>query len=385
MNKKTILYVLLPIAVLGLVNVGLFKPSNSVGTHEAQLMNLQALEKIAETGDMEAQLRLVDFYKSYPLRLEYHKTKEDYWSKKIEPRKTTDEYNKVVAKLAEERAVGFRAIQEKSKKIQEKMKVFAEKHKNLDPKDKQANDNALLKSVEILSDNVYSWKDPYTWRYRLTINIETPEGIKSGSTIQEIYYPPADSKNIHNPANQGIARGEAAYIDLGQRGVMVAIMQDPSNARERFKLLIRNVFPTVPTVYDLSRFQEMLKHYNDIRNVKDEVQPWLYPTLVGFRDINDPKTIELIYQRKHGSVRDMQEVETDRLEEFYGKGVKIQNMTLEMTDDPLEWKLDDKLNWIETMDEKDITHSLHEVVPRIPITNGIAYYIFRQGFEKHPK
>lgn len=57
-------------------------------------------------------------------------------------------------------------------------------------------------------------------------------------------------------------------------------------------------------------------------------------------------------------------------------------MFLEMIDDPFEWKLDNKLSWIETMEEKDITHALRKAEPHVHITNSVAYYVFRQGFEK---
>lgn len=258
---------------------------------------------------------------------------------------------------------------------------FQEKYKNLPP-EAQNNDPKVWQdaiNATFQPQKIYSWKTPFSLRYRLTIHIETPEGVKSGSTIQEVFHPPADSENIYNPHNQGVPRGEAAYIDLGERGTVFAIMPDPPNARNRFFGLIRGVFPTVPEIHDQLRFQELLQHYNDLSGVKDEVPPGFYPMFVRFRDINDPKTIELVYERKDGSRKDMEQVDTDRFQEFFGKGVRIKNMTLEMTDDPYEWKLGTKLPWIETMSEKDVTRALREAQPPIHITNGIGYYVFRQG------
>lgn len=383
MNKKPILYFFVALIAFGLVGIVLFKNTNSYSSHRPKIINLQALEKIAEAGDIEAQLRLVDFYKMNWNNAENYKNRENYWNQKLALRKNTAEYNQAVIKLEKERHEELKEQKERFAKKQKEVKALAEKYKNLDHADKQANDKARLEYLETLFDSteVFSWKVPYIWRYRLTINIETPEGIKSGSAIQEIYYPPAD-KNIYAPSNQGIPHGEAVYIDLGQRGVVFAIMPDPSNSVGAFKRLITNVFPTVPRIHEQIRYPEILKHYNDLKNVKDEVPPEFYPKLVGFKDINNPKTIELVYQRKEGSIANMKQVETDRLEDFYGKGVKIKNMTLEMTDDPLEWKLGDKLSWIENMSEKEITRALAEAEPRIYITNGIGYYVFRQGFKK---
>ena len=379
MNKKPI-SVLVAVVILTLAGISLFRPTNASSANEAKLVNLQELEKIAGTGDIEAQLRLIDFYETPSNGRSDYKIREDYWQKKIEPRKATDEYNKTVKKIKEERFAIIKDKEEKWKKKQEEIKALGEKYKNIDPKDKKANDLAIMKGMEIAfdTDKTYSWKVPYTLRYRLTINIETPEGVKSGSAIQEIYYPPADTNNIYNKSNRGIVSGEAVYIDLGKRGIIFAIM--PAD-RDDFLRLITDTFPTVPAFSDNSQYPDLLKHYNDLRNVKADLQPWQYPILIGFKDINAPKTAECVYQIKYLDNRFIHKVETDRLEEFYGEGVKIKNMTLEMTSDPLEWKLDDKLSWIETMDEKEITSALREAVPRVPITNSVAYYIFRQGFK----
>ncbi|PCI57010.1 MAG: hypothetical protein COB36_01710 [Alphaproteobacteria bacterium] len=377
MNKKTISYTFLSLFIICILAFSAFKLSNVAHGNINTIYNLQTLEKIAEAGDIEAQLRLIDFYQKNINSRNNYKVKLEYLYKKVEAQKSTDEYKKVNQKLAEERQYA----RKEAKKIREKkmaeLAVFSEQYKNIDPKDKEAQKRAHLRSLEIVNDrkNVYSWKEPYTLRYRLTVNIKTPEGIKSGSTVQGIHYPLAFIKNTYNPASKGIPNGEAAYIDLGERGVIFAIMPAPSSARHRFFGLIRSVFPTVPTVYGQYRYKEVLHHYNDLRNVKDEISSAHYPMLIRFRDINDPQTIEVVYQVKRGET-------IDRIEEVFGQGVSIESMFLEMTDDPLEWKLDNKLSWIETMEEKDITHALRKAEPHVHITNSVAYYVFRQGFKK---
>jgi hypothetical protein len=119
--------------------------------------------------------------------------------------------------------------------------------------------------------------------------------------------------------------------------------------------------------------------------MNSQVAPMLYLTLVYFQDIKDPSTIKVVYTIKSGSIRDMQEVKIDRLEEVFGSGAQIKNMTIEMINGPLEWKLDEKLKWIETMSEKEITNSLsksrYNVAHPVSVTNGVKYYILRQGYE----
>ena len=393
MTRKSILCIFLCLVFIGFSGVLVFRFSIASQTQASTLWNLQKLEEIAESGDVEAQLRLIDFYQQNINSRDHYKEKLEYWRKKAEAKKSSEEYSLAAKKLSDERQNYFKEREHLQKEMQDRMLKLKEKYEKLPP-EAQKNEAMMwhdgLNAV-FNTQSIYSWKQPFSLRYRLTINIQTPEGIKTGSTVQEVFYPPADTENIYNPYNQGIPRGEAAYIDLGERGVIFAIMPDPPNAKNKFFGLIQTVFPTVPTVYDQSRYQEILQHYNDLGGVKDEVPPELYPMFVYFKDINDLKTFELVYKRKEGSRRDMREVEVDRLEEIFGKGVKIKNMILEMTDDPLEWKLDDKLKWIEVTEEGEITRLLKEEYNRKItsgeirtnfITNGIAYYIFRQWKEE---
>lgn len=359
----------------------LFAGGTGEGHANTEIHNLQQLERIAEAGDVEAQLRLAEFYKHNRFAGKLLKEKEAYWRQKAESAKATKEYAKATEKIELERKNEWKDRVQKLEQKRKQAEALKQKYENHEPQNKSERDARFLEAAETIFDydEILSWDKPYHLRYRLTVNIKTPEGVKSGSTIQEVYYPPADTENPYNPANQGIARGEAAYVDLGKRGKIFVLMPDPANAKNRFFGLIRTVFPTVPKIYEQTRFKEVLEHYDELSNVKDTVPEWEYPVLAHFRDINDPSTIEVVYRRKQGSVRDMQEVETDRMEEVFGEGVSIKNMTLEMTDAPLEWKLNKPLPWIEQMTESDITRALRKSEPRIRIINGIAYYIFRQG------
>lgn len=381
MTKKTILYFFSILVFVGFLGAVIFTLSSASASQKSTLWNLQKLEKVAENGDIEAQLRLINFYKKNINSRDHYKDKLEYWSQKAAAEISTDEYKIATQKLNEERTAYFKAQQERQREMKERMLQLKEKYEKLPP-EAQKNEEMMwhdgIKAV-FNPQAIYSWKTPFSLRYRLTINIETPEGIKTGTTVQEVFYPPADNENIYNRYNQGIPRGEAAYIDLGERGVVFAIMPDPANAKNRFFGLIRSIFPTVPTVYDQSRYQEVLQHYDELEGVRDEVPPYLYPMFVHFKDMSDPQSIELAYKRKTGSRNDMKQVEVNRFEELFGEGVRIKSIYLEMTDDPLEWKLDDKLAWLENMKEKEITKALREADPRIHITNGIAYYVFRQA------
>ncbi len=79
------------------------------------------------------------------------------------------------------------------------------------------------------------------------------------------------------------------------------------------------------------------------------MKPWLliYPLMVTFTDMDDLKSVTLVYERKF--CREAQEpqkeceeglryyTKTDRMEEMFGEGVRLKNITFEITDEPLTW------------------------------------------------
>jgi hypothetical protein len=70
----------------------------------------------------------------------------------------------------------------------------------------------------------YVWS-PYTNRFRLTIEVETPDGIKSGSSVLETMYfesgcwGPVEACGVRRRA-----KGEAIFVDLGGGRNLVGIL-----------------------------------------------------------------------------------------------------------------------------------------------------------------
>ena len=61
-----------------------------------------------------------------------------------------------------------------------------------------------------------------------------------------------------------------------------------------------------------------------------------YPKLVTFTDMNDPKSVTLVqvWERKKDGHFFLKE---DRMEELFGAGVSLKGITLEITDEPVQW------------------------------------------------
>ncbi|MGB3139870.1 MAG: hypothetical protein WBB16_03640, partial [Aestuariivirga sp.] len=83
---------------------------------------------------------------------------------------------------------------------------------------------AIILGVLVLLAAAWPWFHPASsWRYRLVLEIETPEGIKSGSSVRQVYVSEA-SKLLVGKLVKTHVRGEAVAVDLGDRGVLFALM-----------------------------------------------------------------------------------------------------------------------------------------------------------------
>jgi hypothetical protein len=151
---------------------------------------------------------------------------------------------------------------------------------------------------------------PSSFRYKVTVRIETPDGIKTGSAVREAnsIRIPAGASSAAKRTAQAEYEGEAVTIDLGKQGVIFALVDHSTGfgiSAEQLKL-----FP-------------MSK---DIKTgAKISVPPEDYPNFARFDDLNDPLT------RKGVEFTDT---------------LKVKDITIEITDGPVTQGLQKYLPWV---------------------------------------
>ena len=78
---------------------------------------------------------------------------------------------------------------------------------------------------------------PYTNRFRIIIEVDTPDGIKSGSSVIETTYfesggwGPVEARGVRSQA-----KGQAVFVDLGEGRNLVAILGFGSNGTDESKI-----------------------------------------------------------------------------------------------------------------------------------------------------
>ena len=176
-----------------------------------------------------------------------------------------------------------------------------------------------------------------TVRYRLTVNVETPEGIKAGSGVIEVrtWFRRAWTAHLFGGSTKDVSvTGEAVPVDLGPRGVLFVLL-NCKNKNNRPIDCGRNKLP----VQVLRRSGEIktLDEVDAERVVRSAKGPRAVvvedmPFMVRFKDVSDPKSVEA--------------VDPSTLDLSFGTGVQIRDVTLEMTADRVTTGIAKILPWL---------------------------------------
>ena len=180
-----------------------------------------------------------------------------------------------------------------------------------------------------------------SYRYRMTVEVDTPEGLKTGSSVIEV----ATSEGVSsaNPAGSVViskVRGQAAAVDLSAGRTLFALLRSEEN-RDWAKNIMFILAPegrkdgdrflgTYANMLAMREKKELpatLGQYN--RALEDFSGR---PMLVTFGDLSDPMSV--------------QRVDPDDLAASFGEGVSLRRITVQMTDDPVTMGIEERLKWL---------------------------------------
>jgi len=150
-----------------------------------------------------------------------------------------------------------------------------------------------------------------TYRYRMTVYVDTPAGPQSGSSVIEIVTSPPFLMG----STQTNVRGEAVAVDL-PGGTLFALLRSPTN-------------PSAAGNYASNAYHDAMPYGVDI--LKRQTAPVLlprdnyYPQLVRFRDPHDARTVEVLDPSNLGA------------------GARVSRIVIQMTDDPVTETIESRL------------------------------------------
>ena len=130
-------------------------------------------------------------------------------------------------------------------------------------------------------------------KYRLTVEVTTPDGIRAGSGILAV----VPDRN-YNRGGRTTTRGEAVFVDLGRGQNLVALLAH----RQGAKLDLDDINYVALRAYGAARGNRV--SFNDISRQTGivPVQGDLIPVLLSFGDAADPASARLVASDDTGAV-----------------------------------------------------------------------------------
>ena len=179
-----------------------------------------------------------------------------------------------------------------------------------------------------------------TYRYKLTLSLDTPNGVKTSFNVVELRY-----FEVSIPARGEMhdTRGQALYLDLGPgQRPLIALLTRIRRAEEvapnydEYRWLEDSPSPALAKVClggagNLD-WIGMATRFNERCRQPLSITPADLPDLVTFGDVNNPKSVML--------------VDPNHLPATLGPGVSWRSMTLQVTDEPLTKGIDEHLPWV---------------------------------------
>ena len=160
------------------------------------------------------------------------------------------------------------------------------------------------------------------YRYKITVEVETPDGIKTGSAVRAVSDYASSIKNIDLPGSSGPppkVRGEAVVVDLGEDKQIFGLINWSS---------YREVYAAFP-FSGAKKAGDGLRYYLSLEPGTSAPLPKeSWPMFSYFENKNDPKSIKPTHRLD--------------LSKTFGDGYRVNKITITITDEPVTWGLVDQ-------------------------------------------
>lgn len=234
---------------------------------------------------------------------------------------------------------------------------------------------SLVGCGNIDTDRFAFFYPPY--RFRLTLAVETPEGVRSGSSVIE----------VKNSISSNSIKGEAVSVELPNGQTLFALLRSsamgssdwaseavswiPQDLRKDWALA-----DDPNGVYVGENYWKNVATYRGNASVpRTRAMPWgemdTYPYFVRFKDIQEPSSVEY--------------VDPDDLAASFGPGYRFKSLTAHFTDAPVTSQLTTKLAWLNIHPEPRLERIPTGGTTRPTFAQQISHGDFRRGFRDKPR
>jgi len=186
------------------------------------------------------------------------------------------------------------------------------------------------------------------FRYRMTVEVDTPQGLRTGSSVIEVKVSDPGPNSLPEAGVNTKVRGEAIAVDLPGGKTLFALLSSTDSADGAAGYAYEALKPTqyrgdyavIQKTKELKRMRGVgalrcPKTWYDRggRRVgrKEDIRTDC-PILVSFRDLRDPRSVEL--------------VDPANLAATFGERVSLHRITVQITDEPVTSGIQQRLGWL---------------------------------------
>ena len=196
----------------------------------------------------------------------------------------------------------------------------------------------LLWAVLIIGVVLFLWATRSgggeSFRYRMAVEVETPEGLRSGHSVHEIRAANQNNLGLAPPSRKIEKTGEAVAVDLPNGQTLFVLAPSPDRVQQVLDPEWRNDWvESAKRIADRKTSGVLNFPIDTKRDRSPDGLPRSHAGLfVRFRDISKPDTVE--------------EVNPERLDEAFGPGYALRRVTVQLTDEPPTSGIERRLPWL---------------------------------------
>jgi hypothetical protein len=194
----------------------------------------------------------------------------------------------------------------------------------------------------------------YTYRYRLTVNIEIDGQIRSASSVIEVTW----SKHPELPGAGSFSptlRGQAAMVDLGERGVVVATLVNGEDYGPAKDGALGALWIAAEAFGNHSTYEE-------IPNL---------PKLLGKRDLALNNLPRFLWFSNPQDLTTAKKLLVQDIPSIFGPSARFAGASVEITSDPITIDLREKLPWIKSLEGRPLGTPPIYLSNKLTITRGL--------------
>jgi hypothetical protein len=173
------------------------------------------------------------------------------------------------------------------------------------------------------------------YRYKMTVEVETPQGVRMGSAVRELTY--HANKGGWFPLGESRAQmtmmGEAVVVDIAPGRALFALLTGASGESDYASRIADRALVDPKTGTGWDRTPRIVELWPTAPKTKHLVNTDPRPQLVHFRDVRDPKSVAA--------------VDPAHLDAAFGPGVTLKRITVQVTDEPVTTGIEKRLGWLD--------------------------------------